>query len=256
VKKQKRLVDYLFVDDALLRRYTEQIRDRFAQDEDRSWSMSASLTGPKLESARKTQRRELNSYERADLLQVYLQVTDDLATKRPDSIDQYQAPSSARFVLETIEATKVIIPAPHLEAVKGLSSFAVWIADPDPAVYSQEPWVWLGTFLYLTEMHWDTLGFQTVFSGCSALRTIVNAAGGQDLLALDDAETFEPFGRGSYEHPIQKLQRIGATVSDRRKITTLYRKRYMTNEQCYTVGEQERRVNDLLAYPVFIAAAE
>ncbi len=159
MKPTKRLADYIFLDEPMLRRYTEQIRDRFAQDEDRSWSMSASLTGPKLESARKTQRRELNNYERADLLQVYLQSTNDLATKRPDSLAQYNAPSSARFVIETIHATKVIIPAHHLLAIKGLSSFAVWIADPDPTVYSPEPWEWLGTFLYLTEMHWDTLRF-------------------------------------------------------------------------------------------------
>jgi hypothetical protein len=257
MSKKPRLVDYLFVDEDLLRRYTEQIRDRFAQEKDHSWSISANLAGPKIESSRRAKRRELNVYERIDLLEVYLDVTKDLANERPQSYDELHGADVPRFVRETTEAVKVIIPSPHLEHVNGLKSFAVWVADPDASVYSHEDYVWRGTFLYLTEMHWDTLGFSTTFSGCSALQAIVNAALGKELVSHPpQEETWEPFGRGSHLHPLTKLQKLGVTISDKRKIKTLYRTRFMTNEQCYTVAGEERRVNDLLAYPVYIAAAD
>ncbi|MBW4484762.1 MAG: hypothetical protein KME14_19675 [Tildeniella torsiva UHER 1998/13D] len=257
--RKDRLTDYLFIDEAMLRRYTDQISNRFIEEENHSWSMSASLTGPKLESSRNKQRRELNTYERIALLQTHLEDTDDLSTERPRSLKELRGTSfpPPRFIRETTDAIKVIVPTSHLTSVEGLSSFAVWISDPDKDLYSNVEWNWIGTFLYLTEVHWDNLEFDTVFSGCSALRMIVNAAIGSDLLDRSSSKVFnefEPFGRGSYEHPIQKLERIGATISDRRKITTLYRKRYMTDEQCYTVNDNQRRVNDLLAYPIFIAA--
>jgi len=255
-QKIKRLVDYLFIDEDLLRRYTEQIRDQFAQVEETSLSVSASLAGPKVEASRRKRRKELNSSERIDLLNVYLDVTKDIALSRPPAYQEPFGEDVPRFVRETTTASKVIIPAPALESVKGLSSFAIWVSDPDPSVYSKKDYVWRGTFLYLTEMHWDTLPFRSTFSGCSALQAIVNASLGKELVSYQEQDTWEPFGRGSHDHPIEKLKRLGATVSGERRIETLYRTRFMTNEQCYVFNHEERRVNDLLAYPIYIAAAD
>lgn len=47
------------------------------------------------------------------------------------------------------------------------------------------------------------------------------------------------------------LEEISSNV---RKIISLYRKRYSTGEQGYTVDGEERRVNGLLRYPIFITA--
>lgn len=75
------------------------------------------------------------------------------------------------------------------------------------------------------------------------------------MLALGETsgETFEPLGRGNFDHPIDKLISRGALVGDEREILTLYMPRYMSDEQCYRFDGNERRVNDLLAYPIFIA---
>jgi len=64
----------------------------------------------------------------------------------------------------------------------------------------------------------------------------------------------ESLGRGSTDHPIQKLERLGSIAHRRRSITTVYRIAYMTNEQVYVDGNgNRRRCHDAMAYPLFIA---
>jgi hypothetical protein len=94
-----------------------------------------------------------------------------------------------------------------------------------------------------------------MYSGWSALQALTNLWNGKDMLAKGETngETFEPLGRGSLDHPIDKLRSRGAIVGDEREIPTLYMPRYMSDEQCYTFEGNVRRVNDLLAYPIFIA---
>jgi hypothetical protein len=134
---------------------------------------------------------------------------------------------------------------------KACSQIAVWISDPDPAAYSNKPYDWKGTFLYLMECHWDYQGFQTVFSGVSALQALVNQITGKNFLDYINEE-FEPYGRGRDLHPIDKLKDCGGIVSEPRRIKSLYRKRYLTDEQVYQYEGERRRVNDLLAYPLYI----
>jgi hypothetical protein len=61
------------------------------------------------------------------------------------------------------------------------------------------------------------------------------------------------FGRFDPLHPIEKLKKVGGVPSLSREIETIYKIAYMTNEQAYTVEGKVRRVNDILAYPLFIA---
>lgn len=156
------------------------------------------------------------------------------------------------FILEQTTARKIILPSDYLEKMVGLRDLAVWIADPQPVASSEmkHDWDFCGTFLYLVEVYFDDEGFNTVYSGCSALQMIYNAATGEPLLkrCFD-----EPLGRNSSEHPVGKLEALGAMVGDDRKIECLYRTRYMTDEQCYLFDGEERRVNDLLGYPIYIA---
>jgi hypothetical protein len=149
-------------------------------------------------------------------------------------------------------ATKVVLPASATNAVKGLSSVAIWISDPDPKLYSNEEYNWRGTFVYLSELHWDNGGLSHYLSGVSALQVIVNLSSGKDFFEIIEDE-FEPFGRGRDLHPIDKLKDIGGIVTDKRRVKSLYRIRYLTNEQTYNYEGQKRRVNDLLGYPVYIS---
>jgi hypothetical protein len=136
------------------------------------------------------------------------------------------------------------------EIITGIKHLAVWVSDPDPTLFSREDNAWenKGTFVFLTEACLDDkAGY--VYSGCSALQAIANAVEGNPL---NGPVRGEPFGRGSFAHPIEKLQSIGALVGDQRNIRSLYVKRCLTNEQCYTWNGERRRVNDLLGYPIFI----
>jgi hypothetical protein len=150
-------------------------------------------------------------------------------------------------------ARKAIVPSSYLSEMSGIKSLAVWVSDPDPTIYSNEEWVWRGTFLYLTELWLDDAGYGTVWSGCSALQAVENGVEGKELTDRKASFAMEPLGRGSHDHPVAKLESLGARIGDLRRITALYKKRYFTDEQCYIWGGKQRRVNDLLGYPIFIS---
>ena len=241
------------MDNRLLDQYTEQVRDSFAEIDKKSWKMSASITGPTIESSRTTERVPLKAHEKIDLIESFLEANDDLLTKRPVTSMEHQAEGAPRFVLETMVATKVLLPLAKPDLIKGLSNVAIWVSDPDPALYSQERWNWRGSFAYLSEIHWDNQSSSHFLSGVSALQAIVNLSRGKDFFDIIQDES-EPFGRGRDLHPVDKLQEIGGIALDKRKIKSLYRIRYFTNEQAYNFEGQERRVNDLLGYPLYISS--
>ncbi len=116
-----------------------------------------------------------------------------------------------------MQARRIIIPTEHLKAASGVKHLAVWVSDPDPTVYKHEDWVWLGTFVYLTEM-WLDDSTSFFWSGCSALQVVVNAVEGKPLGTRNG---LEPFGREDSKHPVRKLIGIGGTPSDERRITSL-----------------------------------
>ena len=45
---------------------------------------------------------------------------------------------------------------------------------------------------------------------------------------------------------------MGGKIVSKKRVTSLYKMKYFTNEQSYTLNQQERRVNDLLSYPLYI----
>jgi hypothetical protein len=242
---------------------TDQLPGRFVRENIPDWNFEISLTGPKVGGRKNPARRELNIHERIDLLQTHLRLSGDLRDGRPQSIEDLGWPKGPRFVMENTDAVKLIVPPPALAVVKGLTSLGLWVSNPDFAPFTDD-WSFRGSFLYLIEAHWDDLPFNTTFTGCSALQAVVNGVSGLHLAPRSSIQPSwreplltpdyqEPFGRGSMDHPIEKLQRIGATVSDRRRISTLYRLRYMTNEQCFSRGSAHDRFHDILGYPLYIS---
>jgi len=54
-------------------------------------------------------------------------------------------------------------------------------------------------------------------------------------------------------HPIEKLIAAGGKPGRPRNIETVYKTAYMTNEQGYSNNGEIVRVNDILAYPLYIS---
>jgi hypothetical protein len=169
---------------------------------------------------------------------------------RPATLAEYRP---NEVVFETVEATKVLFPRSVLNTtVPELRELAVWIADPDTSdlgARSDDRFDFTGTFLYLVTPLYDDGSAASFFSGCSALQVISNLLKGESFLKGDSDE---PLGRQSYLHPVDKLKSLGGIIIDRRTIETLYRCRYMTDEQCFNDGARAFRVHDLLAYPLYI----
>ena len=53
---------------------------------------------------------------------------------------------------------------------------------------------------------------------------------------------------------MDRLKRFGAVTGEERNIISLYRMRYLTDEQMFERNGIPLRVCDLLAYPLFIAS--
>jgi hypothetical protein len=250
------LRNYLFVDEHRLNSLAEQIRARTREATKRGKKINLSITGLGVELSEEDTWRQLSSHEKIDSLLGHLKQENLVDTARPQqrtAEEELGVPKGRPFVLETMLARKVIIPEPRLTITPGIKHLAVWISDPDPLLYAKEdnPWEKKGTFVYLTEVWFDdTAG--SIYSGCSALQVIANAARGT---ALNLPDPKEPLGRKGDKHPVEKLQSMGGLIGDERQITSLYLKRCITNEQCYTWQGEVRRVNDLLGYPIFIEDA-
>lgn len=244
---REKLRDYLFVDIKLLTKFSDQIRAGF-QEVSKELSPGAnSGIRPDPPPAEPT------IHDKIVLVESLLEVQNDLCDRRPIEMEGDCDPQTCRFVKESMMATKVILPLDEACPVDGLSQFAVWVSDPDPAHYVNEDYRWRGTFLYLTEIHWDYAGFSTVFSGVSALQALINQMTGKGFFDYI-SEEWEPYGRGRDLHPVDKLRELGGIASEQRRIMALYRKRYLTNEQVYSHEGEKRRVNDLLGYPIYIVA--
>jgi hypothetical protein len=234
--------DFLFMDLISLTRYAEEFREEIQE--------KVMEADPGLG---QQPDQELSAREKIILVESFLENLDEIAVKRPIRLNIEADSQNQLFVLESMMARKVIMPLDENRQLGGLSELAVWISDPDPSLYSTEPYDWTGTFLYLTECHWDFNGYSTVFSGVSALQGLINQITGKDFLAYVNEE-FEPYGRGRDLHPVDKLKDIGGIATEERRIKSLYRKRYFTDEQVYSYKGECRRVNDLLGYPLYIEA--
>ena len=250
------LRSYIYIDENLLDSFAQQLRTAKRETVKRGKKVNLSITGLGVELSEEDSWRELSTHEKIENLLCILTKENLMDTARPQqrtAEEELGIPKGRKFVLETMIARKVVIPEPRLAKTPGIKHLAVWVSDPDPTVFSQEDpeWEKKGTFVYLTEV-WldDTAG--CIYSGCSALQAIANASQGR---ALNFPDHREPLGRHSSDHPVEKLRSIGGLVGDQRTITSLYVKRCITNEQCYTWNGERRRVNDLLGYPVFIEDA-
>jgi hypothetical protein len=98
----------------------------------------------------------------------------------------------------------------------------------------------------------------TFISGMSALRMVVDFIVGQEPFGHRPTTEHirsggDDFGRFNPKHPIEKLAAVGGTPGRPRRIDTVYKIEYMTDEQSAPLSGKVVRVNDILAYPLYIA---
>jgi hypothetical protein len=148
-------------------------------------------------------------------------------------------------------AVKVILPKQYNP--DSVDSLAVWVSEPSKADLNARrgKWDFTGCYVYLVEVRWDlNEPYSTVLSGCSALQAAINIYHDHSAIASDPEESLGRWGKGS---PIDKLRQMGALIGTPKSILSLYKKRYITNEQTTGTDNKDIRLSDLLAYPIFIA---
>ncbi|GGO05898.1 hypothetical protein [Saccharibacillus kuerlensis] len=246
---------YTFVNEELLNEYLEQLPKKyFPKEYRRKKLISFGITGVRTDISEEDFKLEMNKTQKIDLLLKYLRENEQLDLSRPKDMHDGFNPNRKAFVLETTKATQIFFPKESLIDTPYLDGFALWISDPNTDDIQQGNLIYnyTGTFLYITQMWLDNGKYSHMYSGCSALQSIVNFLEGRPILNTILHAGEEKFGRSDKRHPIDKLVGLGAKRGATKKITCLYRKRYITNEQCFIFNNKEARVNDLLAYPIFI----
>jgi hypothetical protein len=202
--------------------------------------------------------RQRDEFEQLHAVVEALREADQLKIYRPERSREYwNSGVGDWYVSEEFVATPVVLP------VSGGSddrTIRIWVGEP---LEEREPpsgeWDWAGSFVFLVE---DLRHFEWPFevgylSGISALRLTVEFVAGRDQYTFDDLiaarREEDKFGRFVDANPIDKLRAAGGIVGRPRLIETVYKIAYMTNEQSYMADGQRVRVNDILAYPLYIA---
>ena len=190
-----------------------------------------------------------------------LRDSGQLRVYRPERAGEFWDERSDWYVHETGIATPVLVPTDKALRNRNVpEALTVWIMDPiESAVEPEDEWDWLGSFVFIVQelggFPWPSSWF---ISGLSALRMVVDVIAKTPRLDRGELRKVitsgdDVFGRWHDGHPIEKLERIGAIRQRARKIDTIYKIAYMTNEQSVTVNGKWTRINDILAYPLYIA---
>jgi hypothetical protein len=257
------LFEYVFVDRPRLKSYVEQIKGPNRIEKIPSWDVSISGTGPHVTGKQTATVREHTDHEMIELLLHHLRRNDLVSFQRPaDHHDVQHA-----FVLERTVARKAIFPLEDKPSSIPLKEIAVWVSDPaqeqlDSSGYAE------GTFLYLLEAYWESdQPCMTTHSSFSALNAIVTELANHSVIAnvpppLLSGGKSRPVGlphevaRLRSSHPAEAFEILGARLQLPRRIETLYRKRYLTDEKVFEDSSGIHRCNDLFAYPIFIRDSE
>jgi hypothetical protein len=186
-----------------------------------------------------------------------LRKSGKLRTYRPDTMREFErAEPMDWYVHEAAIATPVLIPVQ--KALKNSDympeKLTVWVIDPvEPTREPRGKWEWLGSFVFIVQEVADLTSPRTGVSGISALRMVVDVVANDEDVDLEELQTKQDAFSCGKDHPIKKLERIGAISSRPRRIETIYKIGYMGDEQSVKIQWRRKRINDILAYPLFIA---
>lgn len=244
-----RLVEYIFVDRRRLLSYLIQLGASPTYDKLPSWNIGLSLAGPTVTGRQTLAIRALSDHEMITKLTQYLLRTGQLKEGRPvHHLDIQHGP----FWIERMTAYKVIFPVVPPQVVRGLQELAIWVSNPaaenlNGSLYSE------GTFLYLIESYWkNDEQIQTTFSGFSAFAEMIDALATTCKVPKVKRDLFDHLH--SHRHPLEVMEMLGASVQPARDIESLYRLRYLSDEQVFSDTAGRHRSNDAYGYPIFITA--
>lgn len=243
-----RLRSYLYINEGLVNSYLEQLggvpRRRLQKR-----SIEGAFSGPRATMSVDESTEALGIEQRIVQLQHRLEKNGSLTSKRPHYVASFSV-NPPPIVHEHCIAQSFLLRCPV--ALQGLEGMRIklWVSTPDSSDFTDGEWDWFGSYLFLTEVHFDDRPYHHFISGCSALRLIFNAVNNRPLLEIEE----ETLGRFDRRTMIEKLISLGAMPGERRSIETLYYIRYMTNEQWHGDAKGGRRVHDIVGYPLFIAA--
>jgi hypothetical protein len=193
-----------------------------------------------------------------------LRESGQLRIYRPEtSGDFWNSDHRGWYIQEDMVATPVLIPlSGQMPAnVPAPDALNVWIADPTPLHQPKvHDWEIVGSNVFLVEelgdFSWRSSGF---VSGVTALKIISHLARFPRLLDEDTAwegmrsRTLGDFGDWVEVAPSELLREIGGMPGVPRRIETVYKIAYMSNESFHVTDGSATRVNDILAYPLYIA---
>jgi len=223
------------------------LRDHIIKTKNKSVELS--IKGPKIGYQLGDGEKRLDPIDKLFSVWDYYTSNDLITNKRPNTIKEHLEHQD-RFIFEKITAQKFFFPKSKLTEIPSLNGLVVWLSNPYDDSLTEELYPITGTFLLLVEASFDQGKFTSIVSGCSALQALSNVISGKPFYAIQGEE---PLGRGSYIHPRKKLENIGAIYLQEQEIMTLYKGRYITNEQCFEKQKTEYRCNDLLGYPLFVS---
>lgn len=242
---------YIYINENLIESTYNQLPLKAKTEIKTKGKFSIENLSPKIEIELERNRISASIEEKIDAIETHHKnrIYYERPTHKNDKPDE-------SFFLEKTIAKKYHIPIKHNFSFPDLKGLSVWISDPDPSIFSENSYEYRGTFLFLVETIYEDTNnsYCTTISGCSALQAIVNIATGKELF---DNKNWgdEPYGRWNHDHPGIKLGSIGAfTTGEARSIESLYMRRYITDEQSYFYKARKMRVNDLLAYPLYISS--
>ncbi len=244
-------MEYLYLDRQRMLGYLEQANEPEAMNTIREAGFEAGIASLKASGKSVQRPRAWTDHEAASRVEHLLYMAKDIDYGRPPSHVDTQS-ASRMFVTEVTTVTKVVVPVPK-DADLDLRELIFWSAEPyaedyDPA---SPKWEAQGTFLLLIA-HPSSAdgGYSGTWSGKSALHALL--------------EQCFPSEAGRFVHlnqkragpkPVEILRELGGIVLEPRRVKCVYKKRSISNELYYYVGEEERRSNLLIGYPLFIQEA-
>jgi hypothetical protein len=208
------IAEYLFVDEARLDTYFQQISSPIAFESVPVYKGSLALAGPTLGVENQKQPRAYSRHEKLEAVVDYLKEGGFVGTSRPGV---GESNDSCVFRLETCRGTRTLLPLRGSE--RGL---AIWVCEAPLGQDPDSPRA-IGKLYLLEDFPGPDREEYRALSGYSALQLLledpqVEETISQAGLGPDQATAFAT-------RPLPLLQSLGARVAKPRTIRTLYRVR-------------------------------
>ena len=258
---------YRVINEGLVRQWAQQLDLPIDVEESQEGEFGSNIKvlGGKRKKSRKAAARAADDPRIVEGVVDGMRGAGVLSGIRPETCKAYYNGEHTGWVVERdLLATPVTLPLGRSVSSPEPGIITVWVSDPLPleSVYSE--FEFAGSFLFIVEELEGPAelkeGGGWFISGASALRAMLNHTAGleaetarHDEMLVDPPYGHDSFGRDDPTDPIDKLKGIDGTVGRNRAVEAVYRIAYMTNEQAHTVGDEVVRVNDIVAYPLYIA---